>query len=182
MAVIADNRSGIITVAVTTTPAAPAPTAVSIGAAEAAAVIRRSPSPVTTVVGVIPAAAPSEAPATPAPTEAEPAVPAVAVPRVITIPRIEPRVVIAHTRRIIVKAVYAVGIFAVAVFVGIVIVIIPLIRIFVCIVATVGILLVFHGAFIIIIIRALVIDFPRLRVIIIDIIAESYLPRGATCT
>src|SRR5690606_8237854 len=141
-------------------------------------VIGRTPTPIATIVWiiirVIPAAAPTEAPATPTQTKAEPTVPAV------TVPWVEPRVVVTHARCIVVKAIYAVGIFAVAVFVGIIVIVVTFVRIIICIVPLTGILFFLRGAFVIVIIGALVVDFPGLRVIVIDVIAERYLPGGAT--
>lgn len=176
MTVVDDNGSGIIAVTVSAVTT-PTPAVVGIGPAKAVAIIRRPPAPITTIVGIIPAAAPTEAPATHAPTEAESTAIAIAV----AVPWAEPRIVIAHARRIVIEAVYAIGIFAIAVFISIIIVVIPVIGIVVFVIPTVGILP-FLRPFVVVIIRALVICFPCLGIIIIDIIAESHLPRGATCT
>jgi len=180
MAVIHDYSSRIITVtiaAITT----PAPTAIGIRTPIATAVIRRSPAPITTIVRVVPAAAPTEAPTAPTPTEAKSAAVAISIPRIVTIPRVEPRVIITHAGRIVVKAVNTVGVFAVTVFVRVVIVVISFIRIFIGIITIVGIFLL-HSAFVVIIIRALVVHFFCLGIIIIDIVAECHLPRSTART
>src|SRR5690606_17038227 len=92
--VVDNDGPGIIAVSVATVTT-PAPTAVGIRPSETAAVVGRSPAPVTPIIGIVPTAAPTEAPATHAPAEAEAksATVAIAVPRTVAIPGVEPRVV-----------------------------------------------------------------------------------------
>lgn len=184
MTVVDNDHARVIAAVTIATITAPTPTVVCVGSAETATIIGRSPAPVAPIVGIVPTATPTQAPAAHAPTEAEAESTAVtiSVPRAVAIPRIKPRVVITHAGRIIVKTVYATGIFAIAIFISVVVVVIPFITVFVFIVATVGILPILFSPFVIIIIRALVVHFLRLGITIIDIIAESYLPRGAART
>lgn len=105
--------------------------------------------------------------------------PSRAIPRVESIPWIKPRVVIGHAGRVIIETVYPVGVFAVAVLVGVIVVVFAAVCIFICIIAIFGVLLTLRFAFVIIIIRALVAFFYRAGVVVIDIVAEHSLPRSA---
>jgi len=129
----------------------------------------------------MPAAAPTKVPAaapTPAESEAPATVPSGSMPGVESEPRVKPGVVIGHSWCIIVKAVYPVGIFAVAVFIS-VIVAVRLVRILISIIPILRIPAVFQRFFpVIVVIGALVAFLHSCSVAVINIITESHLPGG----